>query len=111
LDVKVGRYGIVGDNLIQCFQGIILTPGTTAFVANVASKAFVVKQDLSNKEDALISSSHFLSSTFIDLNNSFDEDVSLPMSFNMNVYGLFPAPISNVYIVEDMPSNLNMVHG
>jgi hypothetical protein len=45
-------------------------------VANVASKAFVVKQDLSDKEDTLVSFFHFFSSTFIDLNNSFDEDVS-----------------------------------
>jgi hypothetical protein len=42
-DVKVGRYRIVGDNLIQCSQGTILTLVTIAFVANVALKAFVVK--------------------------------------------------------------------
>jgi hypothetical protein len=79
-------------------------------VVNVASKAFIVKQDLLDKEDTLVSSSHFFSSTFIELNNSFDEDVSPPMSFNMNVYGLFSALISNVYPMEDMLSNLNMVH-
>jgi hypothetical protein len=44
-DAKVRRYGIVGDNLIQCFQGIILTLGTTTFVANVAFEAFIVMQD------------------------------------------------------------------
>ncbi len=28
-------------------------------------------------------------STFIDFNNSSNEDVSLPMNFDMNVYGSF----------------------
>jgi hypothetical protein len=70
---------------------------------------FIVKHEVPNKEDILISSSHFPSSTFIDCNDFFYEDVSLPMSSNMNVYGSFPPPVLNVYIVEDMPSNLHQV--
>jgi hypothetical protein len=58
-DVKARRYRIVGDNLIQCSQGTILTPRTIAIVANVAPKAFVVKQKMLNKEDTPISSLHF----------------------------------------------------
>jgi hypothetical protein len=65
-DVKVGRYRIVRDNLIQCSHGTILTPWTIAFVANVAPKAFVVKQKKLDKENTLISALHLLSSTFID---------------------------------------------
>ncbi len=42
-------------------------------MANVASKAFVVKQKTLNNEDTPISSSHFRSSTFINLNDSYDE--------------------------------------
>jgi hypothetical protein len=42
-DVKARRYRIVGDNLIQCSQGIILTLGIVAFVANVVPKTFIVK--------------------------------------------------------------------
>jgi hypothetical protein len=53
-DVKAGKYGIVGDNLIQCSQGTNLTPRTTTFVVNVVSKSFVVKHDLLNKEDTLV---------------------------------------------------------
>jgi hypothetical protein len=58
-----------------------------------------------------ISSSHFPSSTFIDLNDSFDEDVCLPVSFEENVFGSFLASISNMYLVEDVLSNLNQVQG
>jgi hypothetical protein len=43
-DVEVGRYRIVGNNFIQCFQSIILTLGTIASMANVAPKTFIVKQ-------------------------------------------------------------------
>jgi hypothetical protein len=60
-----------------------------------------------NKEDTPISSSHFPSSTFIDLNNSFDEDVYLLVSFDVNVSSSFLALILNVYLAEDVPSNLN----
>jgi hypothetical protein len=31
------------------------------------------------------------------------------MSSNMNVFGSFSAPILDVYLVEDVPSNLNQV--
>jgi hypothetical protein len=58
-DIKARRYRIVGDNLIQYSQSTILTPRTTTIVANVAPKAFVVKQETSNKEDTPISSLHF----------------------------------------------------
>ncbi len=70
-------------------------------------EVFIVKQETLDKEDILVSSSHFPSSTFIDINDSFDKDVSLLMSFHMNVFGSFPALILDVYHVEDVPSNLN----
>ncbi len=63
------------------------------------------------KQKMPISSSHFPSSTFIDLNNSINEDVCLPMSFVVNVYGSFSALVSDVYLVEDVPSNLNQIQG
>jgi hypothetical protein len=58
-DVKARRYRIIGDNLIQCFQRTILTPWTTTYVANVAPKAFIVKQEVLDKEDTQVSSLHF----------------------------------------------------
>jgi len=74
-------------------------------MANVAPKAFVVKPKTP------ISSLHFPSSTFIDFSDSFDEDVYLPMSSEVNVFGSFLALISDMYPVEDVPSNLNQVQG
>jgi len=79
-------------------------------MANVAPKAFLVKQEALDKEDFLVSFSHFLSSTFINLNDSFDEDVHLPMNSDMNVYGSFPTSVLDVYLV-DVLSNLNQVQG
>jgi hypothetical protein len=73
----------------------------------VVPEVFIVKQEMLDKEDIPISSSHFPSSTFIDINDSFDEDVSLLVSFDMNVFGSFSALILDVYHVEDVPSNLN----
>jgi hypothetical protein len=72
-------------------------------VANVILEAFIVKQKVSDKDYTLVSSSHFLSLTFIDLNYFSNEDVSLLMSSNMNVFSSFLAPILNVYLVEDVP--------
>ncbi len=80
-DVNIRRYKIVGNNLIYYFQGIILTPRVATYVANVAFKASIVTQESSNKEDTPISLSHFASSTFIDFNNSFDEDCLLACKF------------------------------
>jgi hypothetical protein len=70
------------------FSSHNLTPRTTTFVANVAFKVFIVKQERLNKEDTLVSFSHFLSSTFINLNDSSDKDVCLHVSFDMNVFWL-----------------------
>jgi hypothetical protein len=78
-------------------------------VANVALKAFVVKQEVLDKEDTLVSSLHFPSSTFIDLSDSANEGVFLPVSFNVNVFGSFPTLVLDVYLVEDVPSNLNQI--
>jgi hypothetical protein len=58
-------------------------------VANVALEAFVVKQEVPDKKDTPLSYLHFLSSTFIDLNDSSNEDVSLPVSFDVNVSDSF----------------------
>jgi hypothetical protein len=58
-------------------------------VANVAPKAFVVKQKKLDKENTLISALHLLSSTFIDLSDSANEDVFLLMNFDVNVFGSF----------------------
>jgi hypothetical protein len=80
-------------------------------MANVALEVFIVKQKTLDKENTPVSSSHFPSSTFIDLNDFFDEDVSLHVSFDMNVFGSFPALILDVYHVWDMLSNLNQVYG
>jgi len=74
-------------------------------MVNVVPKAFVVKQDV------LISSSYFPSSTFIDLNNRSNEDVCLLMSSDVNVCSSFSASISDMYPMQDMPSNLNHVQG
>jgi len=78
-------------------------------VANVVPKTFVVKKKTLDKEDTPVSSSHFPSSTFIDLSDSSNEDVSLPVSFDVNVFGSCLALVLDVYIVEDMLSNLNQV--
>jgi hypothetical protein len=108
-DVKARRYKIVGDNLIQCFQDTILTPGIAASMVNVAPEAFIVKQETLDKEDTLVSSSHFLSSTFIDFSNFSNKDVSLLVNFDVNVFGSFPLLILDVYIMENVPSNLNQI--
>jgi len=79
-------------------------------MANVPPEAFVVKQEALD-EDNLVSPSHFPSSTFIDLRDFFVEDVSLLVSSNGNVSSSFPAPVLDVYLLEDMPSNLNQVQG
>jgi hypothetical protein len=76
--------------MIQCSQGTILTPRIAAPMVNMAPKAFVVKQKMP------ISSLHFPSSTFIDFNHSFDEDVYLHVSFDVNVFGSFSALVSNM---------------
>jgi hypothetical protein len=70
------------------FSSHNLTPRTITFVANVALKVFIVKQEGLDKEDTLVSSSHFPSSTFIDLNDSSNNDVCLHVSFDMNVFWL-----------------------
>jgi hypothetical protein len=72
-------------------------------VANVVIKAFIVKQEALDKDYTLVSSSHFLSLTFIDFNDSSNEDVSLFVSSNMNVFSSFFASILNVYPMEDVP--------
>ncbi len=71
-------------------------------MANVAPEAFVVKQKTLDKGDTLVSPSHFPSSTFIDFRDFFNEDVSLPVSTNVNVSSSFLAPILDVYLLEDM---------
>jgi hypothetical protein len=63
------------------------------------------------KQITLVSSLHFPSSTFIDISDSSDEDVSMLVSFDANVFGSFPPSVSDVYIVDDVPSNLNHVKG
>ncbi len=64
-----------------------------------------------DKEEIPISSSHFPSSTFINLNNCSDEDVSLPMSFDVNVCGSFLPLVSKVSTLEGVLLNLNQVQG
>jgi hypothetical protein len=64
-----------------------------------------------DKEDIPVSPLHFPSSTFIDLKDFSDEDVSLLVNSNMNVSNSFPTPILDLYLLEDMPSNLNQVQG
>jgi hypothetical protein len=81
--------------------------GTTTYVVNVAPMTFIVKHEAPNKEDILVSSLHFPSSTFIDLSNYCDEDVSLHVGYNINVYGLFPSLVLGVSILHGMPLNLN----
>jgi hypothetical protein len=78
-------------------------------MVSVVPKVFGGKQEAVDKEDTFVSSSHFPSSNFINLNDSSDEDVSLHVSFDMNVFGSFLALILDVYPIEDMLSNLNQV--
>jgi hypothetical protein len=78
-------------------------------MANVTPMTFIAKQEAPNKEKILVSSLHFPSSTFIDLSDCFDEDVSLPMSSNMNVYGSFLPLVLGVSTLEGVPSNLGLV--
>ncbi len=78
-------------------------------MVNVAPEVFIVKQNAINKEDNPISSSHFPSSTFINFNNYFNEDVSLPMSFNVNVYGSLSPLVLGMSILKGIPSNLDQV--
>ncbi len=73
--------------------------GTITYVVNVALAGFIVKQEAPNKEDILVSSLHFPSSTFIDLSDSFDEDVSLLVGYKIYVYGSFPPLVSGVSIL------------
>ncbi len=48
------------------------------------------------KQKMPISSLHFPSSTFIDFNDSFDEDVYLPVNSDVNVFGSFSALVSDM---------------
>jgi hypothetical protein len=80
-------------------------------MANVVPEAFVVKQEALDKKDTQVSFLHFPSSTFINLNDSSDEDVSLPVNPYMNTFGSFLALVLDVYPMEDVPSNLNQVQG
>jgi hypothetical protein len=106
-NVKAKRYRIARDNLIQCFQSTIFTPWIATSMANVALEAFIVKQEALNKEETVISSLDFPSSTFIDLRDSSNKDVFLPVNYDVNVFSSFLAPVSDVYLVEDMSLNLN----
>jgi hypothetical protein len=110
-DVKTRKYRIVNNNLIQCSQGTILTRRIATSVANVVPEAFVMKQEVPNNEDIPISSLHFPSSNFIDFSDSFDEDVYLPVSSDINVSSLFLTLVLDVYLVEDVLSNMNQVQG
>jgi hypothetical protein len=76
-------------------------------MVNVAPATFIMKQKVINKEDNPISSSHFPSSTFINFNNYSNENVSLPVSFDVNVYGSLSPLVLGVSIVEGIPSNLD----
>jgi hypothetical protein len=51
-----------------------------------------MKHEVSDKENTIVSSLHFLSSTFIDLSDSSDEDVCLHVSFDVNVSSSFSGP-------------------
>ncbi len=68
-----------------------------------------MKHEALDKEDTPVSSSHFRSSTFIDFNDSSDEDVYLFVNSDINVSSSFLAPTSDVYPTEDVPSNLNYI--
>jgi hypothetical protein len=70
-------------------------------VANVVPKTFILKKE------KLVSSSHFPSSTFIDINDSSNEDVCLFVNFDVNFSSSFPALVLDVYHMEDVSSNLN----
>jgi hypothetical protein len=70
---------------------------------------FIVKQKAINKEDNPISSSHFPSSTFINFNDYFNEDVCLPMNFNVNVYGSLSPLVLGMSILKGIPLNLDQV--
>ncbi len=76
---------------------------------NVAPTTFIVKQKATNKKDNLISSSHFPSSTFINLNDCSNENISLPVSFDVNVYGSISPLVSGMSTLEGIPSNLDQV--
>ncbi len=69
-----------------------------------------MKLEVSEDENTLVPSLHFLSSTFIDFNDFSDADVSLLVSFDVNVFGSFLASILDVYPIKDVPSNLNQVY-
>jgi len=69
------------------------------YVVNVALGAFIVKHETPNKEDIPVSSLHFLSSTFIDLSDYFDENVSLHVGYNVYVYGSFQTLVLGVSIL------------
>ncbi len=64
-----------------------------------------MKQKTLDKENTLISALHLLSSTFIDLSDSANEDVFLPVNFDVNVFSSFFTLVLDVYLVEDVPSN------
>jgi hypothetical protein len=108
-DVKARMYRIIGNNLIQCSQGTIITPWIATSMANVALEAFVVKQEAPNKEDTPVSYLHFPSSTFIDIIDFANEDLFLLVNSDVNVFGSFSTLVLDVYLVEDMLSNLNQV--
>jgi hypothetical protein len=68
-----------------------------------------VKQKAIDKKDNPISITHFLSSTFINFNNYYNEDVSLLVSFDVNVYSSLSPLVLGVSTLEGIPSNLDQV--
>ncbi len=76
-------------------------------MVNVAPEIFIVKQKTINKKDNPILI--FPSSTFINFNDYFNENVSLPMNFNVNVYGSLSPLVLGMSILKGIPSNLDQV--
>ncbi len=70
------------------FQDIILTPRIVAFVTNEAYPLFTMKYEALHKKENLVWYFHIPLSTFIELCDSFDDDVALHVNSNMKVDAL-----------------------
>jgi hypothetical protein len=64
-----------------------------------------------DKEEIPISYYHFPSSTFIDINDCSNDDVSMLVSVDVNVCGSFLPLVSKVSTLEGVLLNFNQVQG
>ncbi len=84
-----GRYRIVGKNVLNNSQDIVVTWGITASVANIAAENVLMKEEPITVSHNLKFFVSIMQSSFINLCDSFDKDnlsppdVVVPISMNL----------------------------